>query len=222
MHRPLVIGAWMTRAWVLGSGTTQVPRATNDVDIAAPPEVGGSSGAAASLLQRGYRQDELGYPFRYSLTTNAGVQIIDLMVDQNRTSSVETAFPVYGLDEATKRTTDMTIDVVGIGTAKIRIPGLDGAFLLRALALADGAGGLKFDDYARDAWAIGKLLIDNEAALASWRARSGEFIESARKIARPLFTSSSGPGPLTIARRVSGDQDLVARQVSETMLELLS
>jgi len=210
----------MTRAWVLGTGMAQALRATNDVDIAAPPD-GGSDAAAALLLQRGYQQDQLGYPFRYVRLTDAGLHIIDLMVDEQRSSSSEAAFPVYGLDEAAKTTTRMTLELVGVGTADIRVPALDGAFLLRSLALADGAGGLKFEDYARDAWSVGRLLINDEDALAAWRARSGEFVERARTIASPLFSSSTGPGPLAVARRSAGDQDLVARQVSETMTELL-
>jgi len=222
LKRPLVIGAWMTRAWVLESGASQAPRSTNDVDIAAEPEVGGSGGAAALLHQRGYRQDQLGYRFRYSLSTKAGVRIIDLMVDEKNASAGEIAFPVYGLDVATETTVDMSIHVVGIGTADIRIPGLDGAFLLRSLALADGAGGLKFEDYARDAWSIGQLLVRNGNALASWRARDGEVAKRAREIAVPLFSSPTGPGPLAVARALLGDPDLIARQVSETMLELLT
>jgi hypothetical protein len=217
-----VIGAWMTRAWVLSSGSRQPPRATNDVDIAAKTEVGGSEGAASLLLQRGYRRDELGYPFRYSLATKAGVRIIDLMVDDTSTSSGEIAFPVYGLDEATEPSVDVSIHVAGIGTADIRIPRLDGAFLLRCLALAGGAGGLKFEDYARDAWSIGQLLVSDGNALAYWRARDGDVVKRAREIAVPLFNSATGPGPLAIIRRLPGDQDLIARQVSETMHELLT
>lgn len=213
----VVVGAWMTKAWVLIAGGA-LPRVTNDVDVAAQPEVR-TDGFGGALIDRGYLRDERGYPFRYSRQTDQGVRLVDVLADENA-QHAEPAFPVFGLDEATRSLVDVTIEIAGLGSAPVRLPTLDGAFLLRSLALADGAAGLKFQDYAGDAAAIGQLLLAEATALAAWRARTGACIARARDIALPLFAASSSPGPLAVAQRARGDRDLAARQASATFNEL--
>ena len=180
-----------------------------------------TSGFGEALSRLGYVRDEQGYPFRYSLLTPAGVRIVDVLGDADQESS-EPAFPVFGLAKATRSVVDVTIELVGLGKASVRLPTLDGAFLLRCLALADGAAGLKFEDYARDAAAIGQLLLDDPSALALWRARSGETVRRAREIALPLFASSTGPGPLVVGQRAIGDRVLAARQAAVTFSDLFT
>lgn len=210
----------MTRTWILLSGAGQLPRVTNDVDVAAPPEVR-TSDFGDALIGLGYLRDERGYPFRYSLQTDQGVRIVDVMRDAEAQTG-EPAFPVFGLDEATRHLVDVNIELGELGSASVRLPTLDGAFLLRSLALTDGAAGLKFEDYARDAAAIGQLLLADAAALAEWRARESEAIARAREIALPLFEASTGPGPLAVAQRARGDRDLAARQASATFNDLFA
>ena len=215
---PVIVGAWMTRAWMLSSGAGQLPRVTNDVDVAAQPEVRVDR-VGDALSRLGYVRDDMGYPFRYSFLTDAGVRIVDVLAD-DRQAPGEPAFPVFGLDEATRSLVDVDIDIVGLGTAAFRLPTLDGAFLLRCLALTDGAGGLKFPDYASDAAAMGRLLINDPTALSQWRSRSGDTVTRARAIALPLFSGSTEPGALAVAQRATGDRSLAARQAAETFTEL--
>ena len=220
LHGPLIIGAWMTRAIVLSHVPEMRVRRTNDVDVAVLPEVAAASDAARLLLDAGYRRDEHGYDFRYVRTTPEGVQIVDLMIDASAPSPG--TFSVFGLGEASVTTDDVTIDIQSVGMGSFKVPSMDGAFLLRLLALADGSSSLKFDDYAADAGQLALLLVDDSEAMAAWRRRVGAGVQRARQIAGPLFESERAAGSIAAARRLGRDETIAARRVSAAMRDLLS
>jgi hypothetical protein len=217
---PTILGAWMTRTWVLTYGG-QTPRATADVDVGAPTEVGYAQVAAAALERLGYEQDRGGYPFRYAKLTRDGLQIADLLIDASSAPSDGSAQPVYGLTAASASLTDVKFEISGVGSAAIRVPTLDGAFLLRLLALEDGPGGLKFPDYASDAASLGLLLLDDPDALSRWRDRSGGPADRARLLAADFFGNSTSAGATAAAGRTRGDGELVARRVSSAIRALI-
>lgn len=220
LPRPLILGAWMTRVWLLLRGAKRMPRATNDVDLDVGSQVGYSGAAHEALAALDYRQDARGYPFRYSRLTSEGLRIIDLLIDAERQAEYPTALAVLGIDEAANATFEIELEMEGAGRALARVPTLDGAFLLRVLALSEAAAGLKFDDYAADAETLGELLIEEPDALARWNERTGETLRRARSTALPLFETERSPGSLAIGRRALGDRVLAARRASATMRDL--
>jgi len=196
-------------------------RATNDVDIGFEPAVGYVERARATLEDKGYVQDAGEYRFRFSRMTAAGVLIVDLLIDQDRASGLEPALPVFGVSAAAQSTADVSLRIAGVGQCEVRVPTLDGAFLLRALALTGGSGDLKFDDYAADAAALAQLLVERDEFLRRWSARRGKEVAAARAIALPLFDTPNSPGSLAASRRDSRDTALSARRISATFHELL-
>lgn len=220
LNKPLILGAWMTRLWVLIGRPEIRMRATNDVDIGFEPAVGYVEDARRALEHKGYLQDPGDYRYRFSRMGDAGMRIVDLLIDEENASGLEPALPVFGLTAAAQSTIDVTLRVAEIGQCEVRIPTLDGAFLLRALALSGGAGDLKFEDYAADAASLAELLVSNDAYLVRWRARSGNVVDRARQLALPLFDSPTSPGPLAASRRDRRDAALAARQVSATVHRL--
>jgi hypothetical protein len=154
--------------------------------------------------------------------TTAGVLIVDLLIDQGRASGLEPALPVFGMASAAEATIDARLEVVGIGQCEVRVPTLDGAFLLRALALGGGPGDLKFDDYAADAASLAQLLVASDEYLRRWRTRSGDVVARARMLTLPLFDTPTSPGPLAAARREQRDSALTARRVSAAIHELFA
>jgi hypothetical protein len=217
--RPLVVGAWMTRLWALAFGAAP-PRLTSDVDVGAEPELVDVAEAAKLLQSRGYKRDEQGYPFRYTRMTREGVLIVDMLVDSGAARPDESALPVFGLAAGAKAQKEFQVELVGIGTAAIRVPSLDGAVLLRALALADGPTGLKFQDYAVDAVLLGQLLTESPEDFLRWKGQTGEAATRAREIVLPLFASERAPGALAVGTRASGDPTLAARRASSTFAVL--
>lgn len=203
----------MTRAWLLLLDPQARARATNDVDVGFQPEFPYASKTIDALKGIGYEQDQAGYPFRYARMTAGGVRIIDLLIDQDA-ADAHGALRVLGMATAAERTQEVTLEIGGAGRATFRIPSLDGSFLLRALALSDGPGGLKFQDYALDAGALAVQLVESPDALVAWRKRTGPVISSARRIALPLFATQRSPGSVTAASRARGDPALAARRAS--------
>lgn len=220
LREPLILGAWMTRIWILLARPDMRVRATSDVDVGFDPAVGYVEDARRALEEKGYVQDAGDYRFRFSRLTDAGVLIVDLLIDQERASGLEPALPVFGVAAAARATVDVSMRVAGIGQGEVRVPTLDGAFLLRALALTGGAGDLKFEDYAADAASLAQLLVGSAEDLRRWQARSGDAVERARVLALPLFDTPTSPGPLAAARREPGDKALAARRVSAAIHEL--
>ena len=213
LDKPLVLGAWMTRAWLLLLDPQTRVRATNDVDVGFQPEFPYAGKTIDSLRAIGYRQDQEGYPFRYARMTAQGLRIIDLLIDEDVVDA-HGALRVLGMASAVERTQDITLDIEDAGTATFRIPSLDGAFLLRALALSGGPGGLKFEDYAIDAGALAILLTESADALTAWGKRTGTALTSARSIALPVFATERSPGSVAAASRARGDPALAGRRVS--------
>lgn len=208
----------MTRAIVLSRNPRLSVRRTNDVDVAAVPEVADVVELSRRLAASGYQRDQHGYPFRYSRMTLNGVQIVDVMVDASSPSP--DALGVVGLQSATVRLELMHLDIHEVGMADFRVPTLDGAFLLRVLALQDGPGGLKFPDYAGDAGQLALFLIDDPRALANWKRRRDQFVEDAIRIKRGLFDDERSPGSIAAAKLVGGDEMLAARRVTAAMSQL--
>jgi hypothetical protein len=220
LDKPLILGAWMTRLWVLLTRPEMRVRATNDVDVGFETAVGYVEPARRALEEKGYVQDAGDYRFRFSRMTASGVLIVDLLIDEERASGLEPALPVFGMAAAAQSTVDASLRVAGIGRCEVRIPTLDGAFLLRALALTGGAGDLKFEDYAADAASLAQLLVVSDEYLRRWRARRGEVVARARVLALPLFDNPMSPGALAAARREQQDTALTARRVSAAIHEL--
>jgi len=173
------------------------------------------------LAQPRTEQDKAGYPFRYAKLTREGVQIADLLIDASSAPSDGSAQPVYGLTTASAYLTDVNFEISGVGSAAVRVPTLDGAFLLRLLALEDGPGGLKFPDCASDAASLGLLLIEDLDALDRWRSRTGDAMDKARVLAGDLFGDSTSAGATAAAARTSGDELLAARRVSSAIRALI-
>jgi hypothetical protein len=218
IDKPLVIGAWMTRAIVLSRNSGLRVRRTNDVDVAAVPEVANVVELSRRLAASGYQRDQQGYPFRYSRMTPSGLQIVDVMVDASSPSP--DALGVLGLRSATVTLDLIHLDIQEVGMADFRVPSLDGAFLLRVLALQDGPGGLKFPDYAGDAGQLALFLVDDPKALASWERRRDRSMEDAIRINNGLFDTERSPGSIAAARLLGGDEVLAARRVTAAMTQL--
>lgn len=139
--------------------------------------------AITALKNVGYVQDRAGYPFRYSRMTEGGVRIIDLLVDDDAPDD-HGALRVPGLASAATRTEDVALEIAAAGTVNFRVPSLDGAFLLRALALSGGPGDLKFEDYANDAGVLALLLAVSSESLAHGRMRDGAALTSGSRAPR--------------------------------------
>jgi len=193
---------------------------TNDVDLGAEAHLVNATRTAELLIGAGYERDSGGYPFRYARMTKAGLQIIDLLVDSEERQT-DGALSVYGLHAAAAARVDVDIEISRIGIAAIQVPSLDGAFLLRALALEGGPSSLKFVDYARDAASLAILLEASPEDLVRWRTRSDETVARARELTLPLFESDRAPGSLASARDSRGDPAIAARHASSAIRGLL-
>jgi hypothetical protein len=113
LNKPLVLGAWMTRLWILMMQPGVRVRATNDVDIGFDPAIGYADDARLAIERIGYVQDAHDYRFRFSRMTREGVQIVDLLIDKERASGTEPALPVFGIDTAAQSTVDVSLVVPG-------------------------------------------------------------------------------------------------------------
>ena len=209
----------MTRIWTLSLDALE-PRLTNDVDLAVDTRIAKGARTFELLRKAGYRRDTHGYDFRYTRMTKSGLMIIDLLVDSAKPT--EGALAIYGLGEAAVRTVDFELEITRVGDAAIRVPSLDGSFLLRALALEDGPEGLKFVDYATDAASLARLLEGQAGALGQWRRRSGPAVQRARDLVLPLFESEKAPGSIAAASRARGDSTLAARRASSAVRSLFA
>lgn len=146
LNKPLILGAWMTRLWVLIAGPAMRVRATNDVDVGFEPAVGYVEDARRALEEKGYVQDAGDYRFRFSRMTAAGVLIVDLLVDQERASGLEPALPVYGMAAAAEATVEASLRIAGIGRCEVRMPTLRAwhcCWLVAMNTCRDGALGVE-------------------------------------------------------------------------------
>lgn len=209
----VLVGAWMTRIWVLARRRPEAIRRTNDVDVGLTPEVPSGS-LVPSLRSLGYEQDSAGYPFRYQRMSQEGLLIVDLLVDSRRASAEPDALAVYGLDTALTRTVAFDLRIAGLEQSlTVRVPTLARAVLLRALALEQARAGLKFEDYAND-FATLVLAVDEEATGELNELRSTAEFAVASRIVMPLFASLDAPGSRAYASVAHGDPDVAARNLA--------
>lgn len=212
-ERVVLVGAWMTRIWILARRRPEAIRRTNDVDVGLTPEVPSGS-LVPALRSLGYEQDRAGYPFRYQRMSQEGLLIVDLLVDSRRASAEPNALAVYGLDAALTRTVDFHLRVIGLEQSlTVRVPTLARAVLLRALALEQGRAGLTFEDYAND-FATLVLAVDEEATSELDELRSTAEFAVASRIVVPLFASLDAPGSRAYASFARADPDVAARNLA--------
>jgi predicted nucleotidyltransferase len=216
--RLVLVGAWMTRVWLVVLARHEALRRTNDIDLALTPEVAGTTDLAKCLLGLGYAQN-VDYTFRYERMSADGLLIIDLLVDQGRSEAIPDAYAVYGLDTAIESTSGFVIEVAGRpDRLSVTVPTLPRAVLLRALALDQGPASIKFTDYAADFVALARAVDLEDKEFAELRTRP-EFTR-AREVALPLFGSPDSPGSRAVAQGAAGDPELAARTASIVVRDL--
>lgn len=218
---PTVVGAWMTRIWLGAFGEANSGRRTADVDVQVDSAESPGSGELIALLEeRDYRRDSAGYPFRLSRRVGEGTRIVDLLVDREARGAI--GFPVEGLDLATRITAQHELGAPGVEPFCVRVPSLQGAFVLRCLALAGGPSGLKFEDYVQDAVQLGRLVSRNDAARQGLEElRSRAISQRLRDVMAGLFSDADAPGSRAAARLAPGNPDLASRQASVLVRKLI-
>lgn len=217
---PTVVGAWMTRIWLGAFGEADSGRRTADVDVQVDSaETLGSGELIALLEERDYRRDNAGYPFRLSRRVDEGTRIVDLLVDREATGAV--GFPVEGLDLATAVTTEHELGARGVATFRVRVPSLEGAFVLRCLALTGGPSELKFQDYVQDAVQLGRLVDRCDAARQDLDRLRSILGPRLRDVMARLFSDADAPGSRAAARLAPGNPDLASRQASVLVRKLI-
>lgn len=216
----VLVGAWMTRVWLVAERRPDPIRRTNDIDVALVPELPAATQLVARLESLKYEQDRQGYPFRYQRMSEEGLLIVDLLTDAERPQHGD-ALPVYGLDAALRRTVSFTL----VGRQHVRIgiavPAIEWATLLRALALKGGPEMLKFSDYALDYGALAKAVADGHADTFRALSVTKEYA-TARDLVGRHFGSMDAPGARAVAAAARGDPDLEAQTVVRASTELFS
>jgi len=217
--RPVrLVGAWMTRTWLLSAGPLPSLRRTNDVDIGLAHEAPGSSQLKDGLARLGYAANP-DFRFRVERMGVNGLLIIDFLIDQSRAQEDKDAYPVYGLDFALHSLVAFVLRLKDFNVeCEVAVPSLDRAVILRVLALDGGADTAKFADYAKDAAALAVLCADGDG-FATEVLRSEEFAR-AKGIASDLFGDFTKPGSREAVGVVALDPELAARRASAAMRSL--
>lgn len=204
----VLVGAWMTRIWLVAERRPEAIRRTNDIDVALVPEVPATTDLLERLATLGYKRDTEGYSFRHQRMSEQGLLIVDLLTDADRPQHPD-ALPVVGLGLAIQETVPFSLRSQG-GDMHVRVPTLDRAVLLRALALLGGPETIKFPDYARDYAALASALADRDPHSFRRLSSAVEYMR-ARSVLRPLFAGLDSPGARAVAEGARGDPDLAAR-----------
>lgn len=220
---PTVVGAWMTRIWLGAFGEPAAGRRTADVDVQVDSaETLGAAELISLLESKDYRRDPAEYPFRMTRRVAEGVRIVDLLVDRDANPGESLGFRVEGLESATNVLVEHEIEAPGTRSFRVRVPALEGAFVLRCLALQVGPTGLKFEDYIQDALQLARLVRRSEPASRELRKlRSTTLGSRVRDVMLPLFADAAAPGSRAAARGALGDRELASRQTSALIHALL-
>lgn len=220
---PTIVGAWMTRIWLGAFGEAASGRRTADVDVQVDSAETLASGEMISLLEaRGYQRDPTDYPFRMSRRVKEGVRIVDLLVDRETTSADSLGFRVEGLEQATRTVVEHDLDAPGASAFRVKVPALEGAFVLRCLALQVGPTGLKFEDYVQDAIQLARLVRRSASASRGLEAiRPTGLGRRVSTVVSELFSDADAPGSRAAAASALGDRDLASRQASELVRALV-
>lgn len=219
---PTIVGAWMTRIWLGAFGEAASGRRTADVDVQVDSAETLASGEMISLLEaRGYQRDPTDYPFRMSRRVKEGVRIVDLLVDRESTSADSLGFRVEGLEQATRTVVEHDLDA-GAPAFRVKVPALEGAFVLRCLALQVGPTGLKFEDYVQDAIQLARLVRRSASASRGLEAiRPTGLGRRLSAVMSELFSDEDAPGSRAAALGALGDRDLASRQASALVRALV-
>lgn len=210
--RIVLVGAWMTRVWLVAEDRPETIRRTNDIDLALVPELPAATDLIARLGSLNYVQDRQGYPFRYQRMSEDGLLIIDLLTDAERPQHAD-ALRVVGLATAVRETVAFRLVHRARGVdLPVNVPTIERALLLRALALDAGPEMLKFVDYARDYAALAKAVVESHLGEFRELTPTKEYA-LARDLIGRLFHSIDAPGTRAVASAARGDPDVEARSV---------